>query len=403
MLKSIEDYIPVVGDKTISSIYKRATKLYNKHIINLNSTFQGGGVAEMLSRLVPMMNQIGVNTGWRILHGNPAFYEVTKKFHNALQGESINLSQMKKNLYLDINQGFAVYTHINHDCVILHDPQPLPLIKYCHKRQPWIWRCHIDLTNPNPELWDFLKSYLLRYDVVIFSSDKYKKKDLPVEQRIIHPAIDPLSLKNRELSQKDILKYVKKAGIPTDKPIITQVSRMDPWKDPEGLLEVYDIVRKKIDCRLLYCYNLASDDPQGMEIYSRVSRKAKNMVNNGDIIFVVGNNDILVNAIQRFSTVVIQKSTKEGFSLTVTEALWKGKPVVGSNVGGIPLQIKDGKNGFLINPKDYKACADRIIELLKNPSLMKQMGKKAKDHVKENFLVTRLISDYLDLLIELII
>lgn len=403
MLKTVEDYIPVVGEKTISSIYKRATKLYNKHIINLNSTFQGGGVAEMLSCLVPMMNQVGVDTGWRILHGHPAFYDITKKFHNALQGGSINLSQMKKSLYLDVNQGFAVYTHINHDCVILHDPQPLPLVKFCRKRQPWIWRCHIDLSNPNKDLWDFLKGYLLRYDIVIFSSDKYKKKDLPIEQRIIHPAIDPLSLKNRDLSQKDILKYIKKAGIPVDKPIITQVSRMDPWKDPEGVLDVYNLVRKKINCRLVFCYNLASDDPEGMEIYSKVYRKAKDMAKNGDVIFVVGNNDILVNAIQRFSTVIIQKSIREGFSLTVTEALWKGKPVVGSDVGGIPIQIKNGKNGFLVDPQNFEECADKIVELLKHPSLIKEMGEKGKEHVKENFLITRLMSDYLNLLTELLI
>lgn len=402
MLTSIEDYIPIVGDKTISAIYKKARKLYHKHIINLNSTFQGGGVAEMLSRIVPMMNQVGVDTGWRILHANPAFYGVTKKFHNALQGEKINLSQMKKDLYLEVNQEFSVYTHIDHDCVILHDPQPLPLIKYCHKDQPWIWRCHIDFSKPNKELWNFLKPYILRYDIVIFSSEKFIRKDLPVDQRIVHPAIDPLSLKNRDLPEKDILKYIKKAKIPTDKPVITQVSRMDPWKDPEGVLEVYELIRKKVDCRLVFCYNLASDDPQGMEIYSRVYRKAKALVEKGDVIFVIGNNDILVNAIQRFSDVILQKSTKEGFSLTVTEALWKETPVVGSNIGGIPIQIKDGKNGFLVDPNNYKECADRVIELLKHPSLVKEMGKKAKEHVRKNFLITRLMINYLDIVNELL-
>lgn len=402
MLRSMEDYIDVVGDKVISDIYKKANRLYNRHIININSTFQGGGVAEILSRLVPMMNQVGVDVGWRILHGNPAFFDVTKKFHNALQGGDINLSPMKKKLYLDANQEFAIYTHITHDCVILHDPQPLPLIKFCHKKQPWIWRCHIDFTEPNKELWAFLKPFILRYDMVVFSSEKYKKEDLPVEQRVIHPALDPLALKNRELSQKDILKYIKKSGIPTDKPIITQVSRMDIWKDPEGVLEVYEHVRKKIDCRLVFCYNLASDDPEGMEIYSRVFQKAKRLVDNGDVIFVIGNNDILVNAIQRFSNVIIQKSTKEGFSLTITEALWKGKPVVASNVGGIPIQIKDGENGFLIDPYDITGCADRIIEILKNPSLAKELGNKAKESVRKNFLTTRLLSNYLDLFLEIL-
>ncbi len=402
MLRSMEDYIEVVGDKVISDIYKKANRLYDRHIININSTFQGGGVAEILSRLVPMMNYVGVDAGWRILHGNPAFFDVTKKFHNALQGGDINLSQMKKRLYLDANQEFAVYTHLNHDCVILHDPQPLPLVRFCHKKQPWIWRCHIDLTKPNKELWNFLKPFILRYDIVIFSSENYKKDDLPVEQRIIHPAIDPLSLKNQELSQKDILKYIKKAGIPTDKPVITQVSRMDPWKDPEGVLDVYEQVRKKVDCRLVFCYNLASDDPQGMEIYSRVFQKAKRLVNNGDVIFVVGNNDILVNAVQRFSDVIIQKSIREGFGLVVTEALWKAKPVVASNIGGIPIQIQDGENGFLVEPNDVTACADRVVEILKNPSLAKEIGNRAKESVREKFLTTRLLSDYLNLLLEVL-
>ncbi|MFC1709109.1 glycosyltransferase [Candidatus Omnitrophota bacterium] len=402
MLSSMEDYIEIVGDKVISDIYKKASKLYDKHIININSTFQGGGVAEILSRLVPMMNYVGVDAGWRILHGHPAFFDITKKFHNALQGGDINLSQMKKGLYLEANQGFAVYTHLNHDCVILHDPQPLPLIRFCHKKQPWIWRCHIDLSNPNKQLWDFLKSFILRYDMIIFSSEKYKKPDLPVDQRIIYPAIDPLSLKNRDLSQKDVLKFIKKAGIPTDKPVITQVSRMDPWKDPEGVLDVYEQVRKKVDCRLIFCYNLASDDPQGMEIYSKVYQRAKRQVDNGDVVFVIGNNDILVNAVQRFSDVIIQKSTKEGFGLVVTEALWKGKPVVASNVGGIPTQIKDGQNGFLVDPHDINSCADRVVEILKNPSLAKELGGKAREYVREKFLTTRLLSDYLDLLLEIL-
>jgi trehalose synthase len=402
MLRNIEDYAEIVGDKVISSIYKKASKLYKKHIININSTFLGGGVAEILSRLVPLMNEIGTDTDWGIIHGNPAFYDTTKKFHNALQGGAINFTQMKKKLYLDINREFAGYTHLNYDCVIIHDPQPLPLIKFYIKHQPWIWRCHIDLSDPNKELWDFLKGIILRYDMVIVSNEKYKKKDLPVEQKVICPAIDPLSLKNRELSEKDILKYVKKARIPTDKPLITQVSRMDLWKDPEGVLEVYNYVKEKMDCRLLYCYNLAADDPQGMEIYSKIHQKAKKLIEKRDILFVAGNNDILVNAIQRFSTVILQKSKKEGFGLTVTEAMWKNKPVVAGNVGGIRVQIKDGENGFLAEPGDYKGCADRVIELLKKPALAREIGKKANESVKKKFLITRLLSDYLDLISDIV-
>jgi len=403
MVKSIEDYIDVVGDQVISNIHKKAAKLYEKHICHINSTFLGGGVAEILGSLVPLMNSVGIDAGWRTLHGNPSFFDVTKKFHNALQSGGINLTSMKKNLYLQTNQDFAVYTHLDHDCIIVHDPQPLPLIKFFKKRQPWVWRCHIDLSSPHPELWDFIKRYLLKYDIIIVSSEKFKKFDLPVEQRVISPAINPFSLKNMELSQKDILKYIKKSGIPVDKPIITQVSRMDPWKDPEGVLEVFQMVKEKVDCRLLYCYNMATDDPEGIEIHNRVYRKAKKLAEKGEVLFVLGNNDVLVNAIQRFSTVIIQKSTKEGFCLAVTEALWKGKPVVATTAGGIPNQIIDGENGFLVDPYDFKGCAERIVQLLKEPGLAAEMGKKAKEHVRENFLITRLLRDYLDLLIELLV
>lgn len=398
MIRRIDDYIDIVGTKTIATVYEKARRLYRKLVCNVNATFLGGGVAEILGRLVPLMNEVGLDAEWRTIHGSPAFFDVTKKFHNALQSSALNLTPLKKSLYVDINEGFSKFTKLNYDCIIVHDPQPLPLIKFYKKIQPWIWRCHIDISDPHPELWDFLAKFMLRYDVIVLSSEKYKKSNLPVEQRVIHPAIDPLSLKNRDLSEKDIFRYIKKARIPTDKPVITQVSRMDPWKDPEGVLEVYNYVREKVDCRLLYCYNLATDDPQGMEIYTKIRKKAQKLVEKGDVIFVVGNNDILVNAVQRFSTVIIQKSIKEGFALTVTEALWKAKPVVAGDVGGIPLQIKDGQTGFLVDPQDYKTCADRIITLLQDSKFANAMGLKARDYVRKHFLTTRLLSDYLDLI-----
>jgi trehalose synthase len=398
MRRSLEDYRGVVGEEVIPMIYRKARRLYGKHILHINSTYQGGGVAEILSHLVPLMNDIGIDAGWRILHANPDFFTVTKKFHNALQGNSINLSEMKERLYVETNENFSTYTHINHDCVIIHDPQPLSLIRFYKKRQPWIWRCHIDLSDPHQELWNYLKGFILKYDMVIFSNEKYKKADLPVEQRLIYPAIDPLSLKNRELSDKVISKYIKKAGIPTDKPLIVQVSRMDPWKDPEGLLEIYKYVKEKVDCRLLYCYNLATDDPESIRIYSRLYRKAQKFLKSGDVMFVIGSNDILVNAIQRFASIIVQKSIREGFCLVITEVLWKEKPVVASNVGGIPLQIKDGENGFLVEPDDKEGFVDRIVRILQNPGMAEEMGRKGKKIVRKNFLITRLLSDYLDLL-----
>ena len=394
----LEDFRHIVPDETLAEIYSRAKGLYGKNIVHLNATYQGGGVAEILYSLVLLMNDVGINTGWRILHGSQEFFEITKSFHNALQGANFNLSERKKRIYLQVNENFSKFTHLDHDCVIVHDPQPLSLIRSYRKHQPWIWRCHIDLTNPHEELWDFLKGFILKYDQVVFSSEKYFKKDLPVDQRLISPAINPLSQKNKDISDKTILEHITKAGIPTDKPIITQVSRLDPWKDPEGVIDVFKLVKEKVDCRLVFCYNVASDDPEGLRMYNKVYKKANRLVKNGEILFVVGNNETLVNAIQRFSNVIIQKSTKEGFCLAVTEALWKGTPVVASNVGGIPTQIEDGKNGFLLEPKDNEGFADRIIHLLKNPEEGKNLGRQGKETVREKFLITRLLSDYLYML-----
>jgi len=394
----LEDFRHIVPDTTLAEIYARAKGLYGKHIVHLNATYQGGGVAEILYSLVLLMNDVGIDAGWRILHGSQEFFEITKSFHNALQGAKLNLSERKKRVYLQANENFSKFTHFQHDCVIVHDPQPLSLIRSYRKLQPWIWRCHIDLTNPHQELWDFLKGFLLKYDQVVMSSEKYFKEDLPLGQRLMFPAINPLSQKNRDIAEKTILEHVTKVGIPTDKPIITQVSRLDPWKDPEGVIDVFKLVKEKVDCRLVFCYNVASDDPEGLQMYRKVQRKANKLINIGDIVFVVGNNETLVNSIQRFSNVIIQKSIKEGFCLAVTEALWKRRPVVASNVGGIPAQIEDGKNGFLLEPDDAKGFAERIVRILKNPNEAEELGEKARETVRQKFLITRLLSDYLYML-----
>jgi len=398
MIKTLDDYRQIVGDDVIGDIYAKARSLQGKKIVQINSTHQGGGVAEILSSLVPLMNDIGIEVDWRVLHGTSDFFTITKKFHNALQGGALNLTNIKKRIYLQTNEAYSTYCHLDADCVIVHDPQPLPLIKYYKKREPWIWRCHVDLSHPNEILWEFLKPFILRYDLDIISSESYRKEELPLEQRIIRPAIDPLSLKNRDLSRKDVLKYIRKAGIPTDKPLVTQVSRMDIWKDPEGLLDVYKHVKEKVDCRLLYCYDMATDDPEGDAVYRRTYRKARKLVESGDVIFVLGNSQILVNAIQRFSTVLVQKSIKEGFCLCVTEALWKGKTVVATKVGGIPHQLIEAENGFLVDPYDNEAFADRIVQIIQNPDMAECMGKRAKEIVRNNFLITRLLTNYLELL-----
>jgi trehalose synthase len=393
----LEDFRHIVPDTRLAEIHKRARRLYGKNIVHINATYQGGGVAEILYSLVQLMNDVGINVDWRILHGSQEFFEITKSFHNALQGAKLNLSDRKKRVYLQTNEVFLKFTNIDHDCVIIHDPQPLSLIGSFRKSQPWIWRCHIDLTNPHKELWDFLKGYMLKYDEIVMSSENYFKKNLPVGQRLMFPAINPLSEKNKDIPEKTIREHITKAGVPTDKPVITQVSRLDPWKDPEGVIDVYKMVKEKVDCRLVFCYNVASDDPEGLRMYRKVQRKANKLINTGDIIFVVGNNETLVNSIQRFSSVIIQKSIREGFCLCVTEALWKGTPVVASNVGGIPSQIDDGHNGFLVEPKDNKGFAERIIHILKNPDEAKAVGEKAKEKVRKEFLITRLLSDHLDM------
>jgi trehalose synthase len=401
-MKSLDDYLPIVGEKAVGSIYQKAHRLIKKHIVHINSTAYGGGVAEILNNLIILLNDVGVDTGWRVLIGTSDFFTVTKKFHNGLQGDAINLSGNKKRLYLETNDRFSRFTHLDHDCVVVHDPQPLPLIKCSKKIQPWVWRCHIDITHPDPELWEFVKTFILRYDLMIISSKQYQKDDLPLEQRIIHPSIDPLSPKNMDLSDDVIAKALKKFSIPTDKPLVTQVSRFDPWKDPEGVLKVFQEVKEKVDCRLVFCYNMAPDDPEGIIIYNRMKKAAAKYLESGDVLFVLGDNQILVNVLQRISAVILQKSTREGFGLTVSEAQWKETPVVASRVGGIPEQVLDGETGFLVDPQDIAGCADKVVTLLKDRKLADSMGKKARENIRKKFLITRHLDDYLNLFIDLL-
>ncbi|MGB8952265.1 MAG: glycosyltransferase [Candidatus Aminicenantales bacterium] len=400
-MMSLDDYLPIVGEKVIGNIYQSAHRLVNKHIVHINSTAHGGGVAEILNSLILLMNDIGIDTGWRILSGTTDFFTVTKKFHNALQGDSINLSLNKKNLYEETNERFSRFTHLDHDCVVTHDPQPIPLIKYQKKKQPWIWRCHIDITRPDKELWDYIKPFILRYDRMIVSSERFKKSDLSIEQRVIHPSIDPLSSKNMDLSEETIAKIFKKFNIPLDKPFITQVSRFDPWKDPEGVLKVFEIVKEKADCRLVFCYNMAPDDPEGILIYNRMETKARKYIQKNDVLFVLGDNQVLVNALQRKSSVILQKSLREGFGLTISEAQWKRTPVVASNIGGIPDQVIPNKTGFLVKPDDIEGCADKVLLLLTDKKLAKEMGLQGQKNIHKNFLITRLIMDYLKLFIDI--
>jgi len=402
-VKRLEDYRGIVPDETIADLHKRASRLLERRVVHMNSTAYGGGVAEMLYSLIPLMNDAGLQAGWRVLVGDTDFFKVTKAFHNGIQGASINLTEQKKRLYIRTNEAFSQYTHVGgHDAVIIHDPQPLPIIRFYRKRQPWVWRCHIDLSNPDPELWEYLKGFILRYDLVVVSHDSYRRPDLPIEQRVVNPAIDPLNQKNIELPERVIAKYLRRHNIPTDKPIITQVSRFDRWKDPEGTVEVFKRVRRQVDCRLVLAGNMATDDPEGAGLLAKTRRRAGRLVDEGDVIFLLGATDIEINALQRSSAVVVQKSLREGFGLTVAEALWKGTPVVGGAVGGIPLQLSDGEGGFLVDPTDYDECADRIVYLLEHPDEAAEFAARGKEHVRKNFLTTRLLGHWLAIMEELI-
>ncbi len=397
MEKNLKLYGKIVGNDIINKIYSKAKKFSGKHIICISSTYQGGGVAEILNSIVPLFNEIGIELGWRTLNGSPDFFTVTKKFHNALQGERINLSKRKKEIYYETNKRFSNFTHIDHDLVVIHDPQPLPLVKFYRKAQPWIFRCHIDLTSPNPEVWDYLKKIIAQYDHMIVSKKDYIKNDLEIPQSVIYPAIDPLSIKNKPISRSTISKYLNKFEISEDKPIISQISRFDKWKDPIGVVKVFEVVRKKINSQLVLLGSIAPDDPEGQKIFEDVKKAVEKNRFKKDIKVLLVNSEILVNSLQRASSVVIQKSLREGFGLVISETLYKGTPVVASNVGGIPLQIINGVNGFLHSPKDIEGFSRSIIKIMKDEKMRDMLGKNGRIHVKNNFLITRLIDDWLDI------
>ena len=393
MIPRLKDYENIVGDSVINDIKDSASPLSEKSVVHVNTVFFGGGVAEMLNTLVLLLSDTGMDGTWRIFKAMPNFFFVSKGFHNAMQGGDIDLTDESKSVYLEYQERNALMHVVNsEDLAIIHDPQPLGLIKYSVRKQPWIWRCHIDLTSPNQQLWNWLIHFINRYDGVVVSHENYKKNDILPEQFIIHPSIDPLSSKNRDLSDSEINKLLKNANIELDKPVVTQISRFDPWKDPMGVIETFKKIKKSVDCKLLLVGGMAEDDPEGPEMFHKV----KDAVGNEeDVQLVINASDELVNAIQRVSSVVMQKSLREGFALTVSEALWKGTPVVATRVGGIPLQVIDKKTGFLIN--NTNEAADACVKLMQDEKLREEMGANAREHVKNNFLITRSVQDHLNL------
>lgn len=414
MAKTLDSYLPYCGQPAVDEIRRLAGRLEGQSIAHVNSTFYGGGVAEMLTSYIPLLNDAGVDVEWRLLKGNREFFSLTKKLHNAMQGQRARFSGAEAGLYRQTLEENSRFMHLQgYDAVIVDDPQPAGLIDFYprrmpslfkplaalsalrewRKRQAWIWRAHIDLTGPNPAAWAFMRPYLRKYDAYALSSRSFRSPDRRKPAFIIPPAIDPLSDKNREMGEVERDRLLAAHELDDDKPMIAQVSRFDPWKDPLGVIEVFKRVRRQMDCQLVLLGNFADDDAQGPLMYKKVLEAARG---HKDVHIVTVESDRLVNAVQRRADVVVQKSIREGFGLTVTEALWKGRPVVASAVGGICMQIEDGRSGYLV--KGNTECERRILHLLKNPGLGRQLGLAGWARVRDNFLITRLMRDELSML-----
>ncbi|RKG88332.1 glycosyltransferase [Corallococcus terminator] len=388
-LVQVEHYERYVGAEVVERILEKARPLQDLRVAHVNSTYYGGGVAELLSPLTLLMNSVGMATEWRAIQGPPDFFNITKKMHNALQGADIHLTPMKATIYEDVVYENAVRNRLDHDRVVIHDPQPLPIVRHSRKRGPWIWRCHVDLSRPDPALWAYLKPFVEQYDAAVLSIPEYER-ELSVPQLFFMPAIDPFSIKNREMNDAEMDERLAHHHIPTDLPLVVQISRFDRWKDPEGVVAAWRLARKQMPCTLVLLGNMAADDPEGQDVYSEVMRHSDER-----LIILSREDTALVNALQRRAAVVVQKSLREGFGLTVAEAMWKGTPVIGGNVGGIRHQIQDGHNGFLVDSEEQ--CAGRIVQLLKSPKLRHQMGQHAHETVRRRFLMTRYLEQYLDL------
>ncbi|XXF77258.1 glycosyltransferase [Myxococcaceae bacterium GXIMD 01537] len=385
----VEDYERFIGAGVVERILEKARPLQDLRVAHVNSTYFGGGVAELLSSLTLLMNSLGLQTEWRAIHGPPDFFNVTKKMHNALQGAPINLTELKRGIFEDVVYENAVRNRLDHDRVVIHDPQPLPIVQFSHKRGPWVWRCHVDLSRPDAELWGYLSPFIEQYDAVISSIPDYRQP-LRAPQLFFMPAIDPFSIKNRELSEAEIDERLRHYQIPTDLPLVVQVSRFDRWKDPEGVVRAVKVARQEVPCTLVLLGNLATDDPEGQHVYECMLRHQDER-----ILLMSHEDTALVNALQRRAAVVLQKSLREGFGLTVAEALWKGTPVIGGNAGGIRYQIQDGYNGFLVNSEEE--CAARLVQLLKDEKLRRHLGQRGRETVRRRFLLTRYLEQYLDL------
>jgi trehalose synthase len=393
-LNTLDDYVPVVGAPETDELRALAAQLSGRTVQMVNSTAMGGGVAEILNRLIPLIQELGLRPRWDVITGGSDFFEVTKEFHNALHGAPSQARKEHYDLFLATNELNRQRLQFDCEFTVIHDPQPIALIDARAKQQGhWIWRCHIDLSHPNPEVWEFLRPFVYRYDGALFSSPAFARR-LPIPEYLAYPCIDPLSEKNIELDPECVREVLERFGIDPARPIVTQISRFDRLKDPVGVIRAYHIVKRYTDCQLVLAGGGASDDPEGEAVLIEVRREA------GDdpdihILNLPPWSALEINALQRASTVIVQKSLREGFGLTVTEALWKRKPVVASSVGGIPAQVIHKHTGLLVH--SIEGTAYQIRFLLSNPALAQKLGEQGHEHVRENFLITSNVKRYLTL------
>lgn len=386
----LDQYLGISPRRDLVLLQILGAKLSNRSFLHINSTRAGGGVAEILQRMIPILKEQGIDARWEVIEGDSRFFDITKKIHNALQGNPEKITEKMWQYHYEVNRINAKNLNLDADAVLIHDPQPAPLVEF-KKTGLWLWRCHIDLSNPQIGVWDYISQYCEKYDAAIFSLAKFARA-MTIDQYIAPPSIDPISEKNRDLTEEEMNETLKKFQIPTDRPIILQVSRFDRFKDPIGVIAAYRIVKKYNDCILILAGSPATDDPEGEAVLKEVKEFA---VGDPDIYILLlpPFSDKHINALQRIATVILQKSVREGFGLTVSESMWKGKPVIGGATGGIPLQIVHGITGFLVH--SIEGAAFRIRQLLSNPEMSKRMGENAKEYVRKNFLITRQIRDYL--------
>jgi len=396
---NINDYARIVGRATVDELYLLADRLQGKVVQNINSTAVGGGVAEILVRMIPLLRQLGVDARWDVIKGNQRFFTITKNIHNALHGKSVELLPEDIAEFMQVNRSNANEVTFTGDIIFIHDPQPIALIeKKVEIGRKWVWRCHIDLVEALPSVMGFIRSFAQQYDCAVFSSPSFSREDLAIPQALISPSIDPLSEKNRDLTDGEIDNVLSRYNIDRGKSIVTQISRYDYLKDPIGVIRTFRLVRKYVDCQLILAGGGASDDPEGIQVLKEVQAEAGN---DPDIhvLLLPPSSDIEINALVRASTVVMQKSLREGFGLTVSEALWKGKPVIASGVGGIPLQIRHQYSGILVY--SIEGAAFYLKQLLQDTDYARKLGQNGREHIKNNFLITRHIRDYLILFLSL--